>query len=252
MALPQGAGLSRLAGLLADETRAGFCLALLDGRAWTAGELARHAGVVPSTASAHLNQLVDGGLLTQEHQGRHRYVRLAGPEVAYLIEQLAAHVSTPAPAPRPLRGASASRALARARTCYDHLAGRLGVAVTDAMTDRGLIQQGAGFALTDRGIAWLEALAIDVAALRSARRPLARPCLDWTERRTHLAGAAGAALYRHFLEHAWIERIGSHRAVRLTSAGRTALLDLLGIEPADLDPADPARARPCPPAAATG
>src|SRR6266508_3730069 len=131
--MTSSAQLAGFAGLLADDTRAAFCLALLDGRAWTAGELARHASVARSTATEHLNRLIAGGLLTEERQGRHRYVRLAGPEVATLIEDLSAFL-TPAPTPpRTLRAASASAAMARARTCYDHFAGRLGVALTDAM-----------------------------------------------------------------------------------------------------------------------
>src|SRR3954470_13036457 len=131
-------GLARWAGLLADETRAGFLLALLDGRAWTAGELARHAGVAASTTSEHLGKLVAGGLLAEERQGRHRYVRLADAGVAQLVEDLAAQAGpVVAPRPRTLRESGAGSAMARGRTCYDHLAGRLGIAVTDALTGRG-------------------------------------------------------------------------------------------------------------------
>jgi DNA-binding transcriptional ArsR family regulator len=229
------AELARLAGLLADGTRAAFCLALLDGRAWTAGELAGHAGVAPSTATGHLNRLIDGGLLAERRQGRHRYVQLAGPHVAELLEDLTAHLD-PAPTPvRSLRAATASAALARGRTCYDHLAGRLGVAVTDAMTRTGLLQQSNGFALTDDGIAWLTtALGIEPAALRPTRRQLVRGCLDWTERRPHLAGAAGARICERFLERGWITRIGSGRAVRVSRSGESALRDLLGIDAAAL------------------
>uniref|UniRef100_UPI0015F090D3 ArsR/SmtB family transcription factor n=1 Tax=Streptomyces sp. WELS2 TaxID=2749435 RepID=UPI0015F090D3 len=156
---PRAAGLAALAGLIADRTRAACLLALLDGRAWTAGELARHAGVAPSTLSEHLDRLVAGGLLAQERQGRHRYVRLAGARVAQLVEDLAAQVS-PAEAVRPPRGlreASAGAAMARGRTCYDHLAGRLGITVTDALTERGLLRQDTGFALTDAGVEWFAA-----------------------------------------------------------------------------------------------
>src|SRR4051794_9051183 len=124
-----------VAGALADRTRASFCLALLDGRAWTAGELARHAGVARSTASEHLDRLVAAGLVSEEHQGRNRYVRLADDEVAELVEHLGARAPGQAPVSS-LRAASARDAVARARTCYDHLAGRLGGALTDAMADR--------------------------------------------------------------------------------------------------------------------
>lgn len=235
-----GSGLARLAGLLADDTRALFCLALLDGRAWTAGELARLAHVAPSTAGEHLDKLVAGGLLAQERQGRHRYMRLAGPSSARLVEELAAHAGPP-PAARSLREASANTAMARARTCYDHLAGRLGVAVTDALLERGLLRQeaglavtGAGFAVTGAGLGWFGGLGIDLGARPYGRRPQARACLDWTERRPHLAGAAGAALCRHALEAGWCERIGTRRALRVTDAGRHALHELLGLTGADL------------------
>ncbi|WP_327182187.1 ArsR/SmtB family transcription factor [Streptomyces sp. NBC_01334] len=260
-------GLAALAGLVADETRAVCLLALLDGRAWTAGELARHAGVAPSTLSEHLGKLVAGGLLAEERQGRHRYVRLADTRVAQLVEDLAAQVAPrPAHRPRTLRAASAGSAMARGRTCYDHLAGRLGIAVTDALTAHGLLsavsepggrsdgkeagpaaggpaapaspkgppassasrERATGFLLTEAGLRWFEGSGI--ALDRATRRPLARACLDWTERRPHLAGAAGAALCRHALDAGWCVRIGSERAVKVTAVGERALAELLGIE----------------------
>ncbi|MFJ1900646.1 MULTISPECIES: ArsR/SmtB family transcription factor [unclassified Streptomyces] len=232
MAYPDPAA-PRLAALLADETRAVFCLALLDGRAWTAGELARHASVAPSTASEHLGKLVAGGLLAEERQGRHRYLRLAGEQVAHLVEELAGREAPGAAArPRTLGASGADSALARGRTCYDHLAGRLGLAVTDAMTARGLLRQDTGFALTDAGLDWFGALGIGLET--RSRRPLVRGCLDWTERRPHLAGAAGAALCRHVLESGWCVRIGSGRAVRATPDGERALAARLGIDPATI------------------
>ncbi|MER5375355.1 winged helix-turn-helix domain-containing protein [Streptomyces sp. NPDC002553] len=225
--------LARLAGLLADETRAACLLALLDGRAWTAGELARHAGVAASTLSEHLGKLVAGGLLAEERQGRHRYVRLADARVAQLVEDLAAQVAPDAvAAPRGLRASSVGSALARGRTCYDHLAGRLGIAVTDALTARGLLLQETGFALTRAGLRWFDGAGI--ALDRTGRRPLARACLDWTERRPHLAGVAGAALCRHAFDSGWCERIGSERAVRVTASGERALNELLGVDRAAL------------------
>ncbi|MGW3425419.1 ArsR/SmtB family transcription factor [Streptomyces phaeochromogenes] len=227
------AGLAALASLVADETRAGFLLALLDGRAWTAGELARHAGVAASTASEHLGKLVSGGLLAEERQGRHRYVRLADARVAQLVEDLAAQVApTTAVRPRSLREAGAGSAMARGRTCYDHLAGRLGIAVTDALTGLGLLRQDTGFALTDEGVRWFDVLGVPL--VRTGRRPLARACLDWTERRPHLAGIAGAALCRHALDTGWCVRIGSERAVKVTAEGERALSELLGIQPETL------------------
>lgn len=227
---PQAHRLARLAALIADETRAACLLALLDGRAWTAGELARHAGVAASTLSEHLGKLVAGGLLTQERQGRHRYVRLADARVAHLVEDLAAQVSPDPdsfPRPRNLRESSAGSAMARGRTCYDHFAGRLGIALTDALTSRRLLRQDTGFALTDAGLAWFEDMGILLD--RKGRRPLARGCLDWTERRPHLAGVAGAALCRHALDAGWCVRIGSERAVKVTATGERALAEHLGI-----------------------
>jgi DNA-binding transcriptional ArsR family regulator len=231
---PQAPRLARLAALIADETRAACLLALLDGRAWTAGELARHAGVAASTVSEHLGKLVAGGLLVDERQGRHRYVRLADARVAHLVEDLAAQVSPDpdgpdaARRPRNLRESSAGSAMARGRTCYDHFAGRLGIALTDALTSRHLLRQDTGFALTDAGLTWFEDAGIPLD--HEGRRPLARACLDWTERRPHLAGVAGAALCRHALDAGWCVRIGSERAVKVTATGERVLTELLGID----------------------
>lgn len=226
--------LAAVAALLADRTRAAMCLALLDGRAWTAGELATQTGVAPSTATEHLHRLIDGGLVTERRQGRHRYVQLAGPDVAELLEDLAARsLRRPTP-PRGLRAVTAHEALRRGRTCYDHLAGRLGVAVTDAMTGADLLDQTGGFALTPAGVSWFTGtLGVPRDGLRNGRRPLARGCLDWTERRQHLAGVAGAKLCETFLDNRWVTRVGSDRAVRLTPAGRAALRDLLGLSLSD-------------------
>jgi DNA-binding transcriptional ArsR family regulator len=232
---PAAIALAAVARLLADDTRATFCLALLDGRAWTAGELARLARVAPSTASGHLDRLVAGGLLTEERQGRHRYLRLAGPHVAELIEDLASYLDPVPVAANSLRGVNASRALARPRTCYDHLAGRLGVAVTEAMSRRGLLEQRTGFALTEAGLGWLTGpLGLDPATLVPGRRPLARACLDWTERRPHLAGVAGARLCGRVMERGWAVRIDSGRALQVTPSGLRALHHLLGLDAAAL------------------
>ncbi|MDI3417726.1 ArsR/SmtB family transcription factor [Streptomyces luteolus] len=219
--------LADTARLLADPTRAAFCQALLDGRAWTAGELARHADVRPSTASEQLSRLVKGGLLTEERQGRHRYVRLAGPEAAALIEALASYAPD-TPRPRNLHQSVRLGAEARARTCYDHLAGQLGVALADAMIARNLVADDAGLAVTPEGRAWL-AESLHYEHPRGSRRPLVRGCLDWTERRPHLAGALGAALCAAALDRSWVRRVGSGRAVRVTEAGREAFGELLGV-----------------------
>jgi DNA-binding transcriptional ArsR family regulator len=230
-----GAELASTARLLADNTRATFCLALLDGRAWTPTELARHAGVAPSTATEHLNAMVAGELLTEERQGRHRYVRLADPQVAELIEALAAAAPLqPSPAARTLSADSRRRALAHARTCYDHLAGRVGVAIADAMTERKLVDWEQGLRLTPAGEHWLAELAIEVST--PAKRPALRSCLDWTERRPHLAGAVGAALCRHALDTSWIKRVGTSRAVVVTPTGRRMFGERLGLSEQILTP----------------
>ncbi|MDJ1131861.1 ArsR/SmtB family transcription factor [Streptomyces iconiensis] len=221
-------GLAAVAGLLADGTRAAFCLALLDGRAWTATELARHAGVAPSTATEHLNALVRGGLFSEVRQGRHRYVRLADSRIASLVENLASLAPERPAAPAPSLSASGrKRALAYARTCYDHLAGTVGVAVTDAMTGRRLLDWEQGLRLTRAGTDWLDGLGVTVAS--GTRRPSVRSCLDWTERRPHLAGAVGAALCSHALEAVWLVPVGTTRALTLTPLGQEALAENLGL-----------------------
>lgn len=219
--------LAAFAALLADSTRASFCMALLDGRSWTAAELARHARVAASTATEHLNLLVAGGLLVQERRGRCRYVRLANADAAELIENLASMAPWRNEPARSLRTATRHQALARARTCYDHLAGALGVAITDAMTARGLLDWGQGLTLTVQGTTWLASLGITLPT--TTRRPAVRSCLDWTERRPHLAGAAGAALCRHAIDAGWVVRTGTSRAVAVTDIGHRALREHLSL-----------------------
>jgi DNA-binding transcriptional ArsR family regulator len=224
-ALPAGQDIARFTRLLSDPTRAAVCSALMDGRAWTAGELASVTGVGASIMSEHLTQLVAGGLLREERQGRYRYVRLAGPEIAELLElvgNLAGRTHQPGTGYRRVR---AAQSLREARTCYDHLAGELGLAVTDAMVARGfLLYQDSTMALTERGRQWLDhnGVALDP----SSRRPEAKACLDWTERRHHLAGRAGAAVCTHLFEIGGITRGTPKRAVRLTDSGRAWLQDL--------------------------
>jgi DNA-binding transcriptional ArsR family regulator len=221
--------LAAVAGLLADRTRAAVCTTLLDGQMWTAGDLARSAGVSASTMSEHLTRLIDGGLLTEHRQGRHRYVALIGAHVAATLEQLLT-LTEPAPPARSLREVSTREALRWGRTCYDHLAGRLGVAMTEAMIARRLLDD--ELALTPKGERWLaDLLGSEVAP---TRRPRTRACLDWTERRHHLAGAAGAHLCSELFARGWIRRTGTGRPVRTTTTGDEALQQLLGFDPARL------------------
>ena len=210
--------LAQVAALLADKTRAAFCGALLDGRAWTANELAQLAHVAPSTASEHLTRLIEGGLLAEHRQGRHRYVSLAGPHVAELLETMTAFAG-PGPSPRGLRAASASEAMARGRTCYDHLAGKLGIALKSGLLNLGVATP--DLAITEPGLVWLKELGFE-----PSKRQVSRACLDWTERVPHLAGAAGAHLCTVFFKRGWTKRIGTTRAVMLTPAGEQGWREL--------------------------
>ncbi|WAL63647.1 helix-turn-helix domain-containing protein [Amycolatopsis cynarae] len=211
--------LAEVAAVLADQSRATMCLALLDGRAWTVGELAKAAGISPSTASEHVTRLRDAGFVTGARQGRHSYVRITDPQVAELIEQLAQHAER-----RPVQGLRESvraRRLSFARTCYDHLAGALGVAVRDGMLRTGLVDLASGLTLTARGREVLAELGVPVPAPRD--RPLLRECLDWTERREHFGGALGAALLGHAVAEGWLDR-KPHRAIVLRRTGPFARL----------------------------
>ena len=224
----EGQELAAWARMLADGTRATVCLALLDGRAWTATELARVAQVSRPTISEHLNLLVEGGLLTEVRQGRHRYVKLAGPDTAELIEGLAALAPRRTEVANSLSAVSKRDAFARARTCYDHLAGKLGVALADAMTERGLLDWSDGIALTPSGLAWLEDLGIQVEPRRG--RAVVRSCLDVTERRPHIAGALGAALLHHYKEQRWLSAVPESRKLLVTPLGSDMFARVFGIE----------------------
>lgn len=217
--------------LIGEPARAAMLDALMDGRALTAGELAGVAGITPQTASGHLARLSDANLLAVERQGRHRYHRLASAEVADLIESVARIAAVTLPQTRrPVTGPRDAQ-MRLARTCYDHLAGGLGVAVTDALVAKGVIafDDGAGIVAPD-GLDRLAALGIAVDdAARRTTRPLCRPCLDWSERRPHLAGRLGAAVCRHFLERHWVTRIADSRALFITPMGRQALRAEFGI-----------------------
>jgi len=222
------ADLASIGSLLADDARATMILTLLGGDAIPAGELARRAGVSPSGASAHLKRLREGGLITQERAGRHRYFRLASHELAEALESLARVAPV-----RPVSGfreSEATRSLKHARTCYDHLAGELGVGVADALVECGMLTRAdAAFALTGDGARWFTALGIDLDALNGSRRSFARACVDWSERRPHVAGSLGAALADGFFARRWIRRLPGGRAVAVTLNGRAWLARELGL-----------------------
>jgi DNA-binding transcriptional ArsR family regulator len=220
-----------VAGLIGDPTRAAMLDSLLDGRALPASELAYLARVSPQTASAHLAKLVEGKLLAVETHGRHRYYRLAGAHVAQVLEALT--TLAPPVQVRSLRQSDLLKEVRHARTCYDHLAGQLGVELTRTFMVRGFLREADGeYRITEEGKRWFSDFGIDVEAIRKKRRSLARPCLDWSERRHHLAGALGAALADRLFELGWIVRVPSSRAVRITEKGREHLAQQLGIEAA--------------------
>ncbi|MDJ0389114.1 helix-turn-helix transcriptional regulator [Roseomonas sp. E05] len=233
------AAFAETAALVGDPARASMLAALMDGRALTVTELARVAGIAPQTASGHLARLTEAGLLAVERQGRHRYHRLATPAVAQMLEGImAVAAGGEGTAGRPRRAPAMvgprDQALRSARTCYDHLAGQLAVAMADRMVARGQLELAPdGGALTAAGADFLKGLGLDVEPFprHSRRRVFCRPCLDWSERRPHIAGALGAALCRHCFAQGWLRRIEGTRAVRVTPAGRLALGRAFGLEP---------------------
>lgn len=218
-----------MAKLLASPARSSIAGALMCGRQLTAGELARIAGVGASTASEHLAELVAGGLVSVHRQGRYRYFAVAGPEVAEALESLAR--ICPTTPVRSLRASKEAEALSFARTCYDHRAGRLGVLVLEALVDhQWLADHAGGYDVTPLGRDRLAAVDVDPEAVRGQRRRFAYPCLDWTDRHFHLAGALGAAITAAFVSNDWLRRDSRHRALDVTSAGAEGLQALLGID----------------------
>jgi DNA-binding transcriptional ArsR family regulator len=216
---------AEIAAAVGDPARATMLHALMDGRALTAGELARTASITPQTASGHLSRMTRLGLLRVERQGKHRYHRLASAAVAQMLESLMQVAMQVLPPGKPVSVGPREAALRTARTCYDHLAGRLGVALADSLQGLGHVAIGEETAdLTPQGLAFLADLGLDpdrLAPRSSARagRILCRPCLDWSERRPHLAGLVGAALCGHALAAGWIRRMPESRAVLVTPAG---------------------------------
>src|SRR5205814_209837 len=202
--------------------------ALLGGRALTASELAFAAGVSPQTASGHLGKLLGARLLLLARQGRHRYYRLAGPQVGQMIESIM-NVALAGP-PRFQPKSKLDDKLRHARTCYDHIAGLLGVALAERLCEREFVILGeeAG-EVTAAGADFLSNLGVDLSAARAKRRVFCRPCLDWTERRAHIGGAVGAALASRCFELNWIERVRDSRALAITPAGRRGLMDILDL-----------------------
>ncbi len=206
-----------VAALVGDPARANILCALLDGRALTASELAYAAHVTPQTASGHLAKLAAARLIVPAQQGRHRYFHLAGVHVAAMIESITAVAAIAPPRLRPVRIEAGMRA---ARMCYDHIAGQLGVTLADALREQGHIEfADDGGIVTPSGEAFFARLGVDISAARSSRRVFCRPCIDWSERRAHLAGAVGAALAARLMELRWIARKRGSRALSITPIG---------------------------------
>jgi DNA-binding transcriptional ArsR family regulator len=226
--------LSEIAALMGDPARAAMLQLLMDGRAHTASELALTAGITAQTASGHLARLLEADLLAARAQGRNRFYRLASTEVAHAIESLMALAGTRA---EPASKSAAWRRdpdLRYCRTCYDHLAGQVGIAVTDSLTQHGHLEPRGprDWKLTDTGELFCQRLGVDLAGARKAgSRHFARQCLDWSERRPHISGALGAAIADTFFKKGWAERLRRGRTVRLTESGRRALSRDFGAAP---------------------
>jgi DNA-binding transcriptional ArsR family regulator len=226
--------IAEVAAVVGEPARAAMLTALMDGRALTAAELATVAGITPQTASAHLARLLAADLVTVERQGRHRYHRLASPGVARMLEGLMQHASNTDWAKRAPRTGPRDEALRQARTCYDHLAGQLGVAIADTMLARGHIEieDDAGL-ITEAGKRFFARVGLELPEARRGRlvaRPLCRLCLDWSERRPHLAGRLGAAICRHGFDQGWLRRIDGTRAVAVTPKGQAELKNVFRID----------------------
>jgi DNA-binding transcriptional ArsR family regulator len=226
--MTHGPYVAEAASLMGDPTRANMLAALMDGRALTATELGLVAGVAPSTASGHLAKLIEGRLISVTASGRHRYYRLASAAVAQVLENLMA-LSIEGP-PRYRPKSRCDDAMAQARTCYDHFAGKLGVALADGFAARNyILLNEEGGLVTDTGRSFLGGIGVELETRRGSRRAFCRPCLDWSERRWHIGGVVGAAIARRSFELGWTERQKLGRAVTITTAGERALEHLLGV-----------------------
>jgi len=221
--------IAEIAALVGDPARATMVSALLDGRAMTASELALAARIRPQTASSHLAKLTEAGLLSVVRSGRHRHFRLASETVVEMIEGIVAVALMKRPRYRPL--SRHARALSAARICYDHLAGRLSVDLTDALVARKYVVLDANAAeITAAGARFLSRFGIELPAWPSTRRHSARLCLDWTDRRPHIAGAVGAALTQRYFDLRWMERLERSHAIVVTPRGRRGFQETFGVD----------------------
>jgi DNA-binding transcriptional ArsR family regulator len=220
--------MAELGALLGDPARASILTALIDGRALTATELAQLAGVAPQTASGHLAKLTAANLLDLQKQGKHRYYRVASPLVAGMLENVMSVAAVQLP-PRRTPSSRLDEAMRTARTCYDHIAGRLGVAIADTLVTCGyVLLADDGGEVTPAGADFLAAFGATVSP-KGLRRVFCRPCLDWSERRWHIAGAVGAAVCNRCIDLHWIERRESTRALTITAKGQHGFADRFGV-----------------------
>lgn len=230
------ASITDIGAVVGDHARAAMLLALMDGRAYTASELARVAAITPQTASAHLRRLCDAGLVAVQAQGRHRYHRLASGQVADMLEGIMRVAGQGRPRPRPVRRGPRDAAMRRARTCYRHLAGELAVAITAHLLAAGYLDaRPDGWHLAPAGAAFLGSLSRPLAGAleRHGEVPAARfcrGCLDWSERRPHVAGVIGEAMLQGFLEDRWLRRTDGSRALAITTEGRLRLREHFSID----------------------
>ena len=225
-----GISVAEIGALVGDVARANMLHALMAGRALTAGELAWVGGVAAPTASEHLSKMVEARLIIVQKQGRHRYYSLASAAVAHMLEGIAAVAAIQSP-PRHRPASRIDNALRTGRLCYDHLAGHLGVALADSLVEKNCVLLSVdGGIVTPAGRRFLGDWGIDLGEAELERRHFCRPCLDWSERRNHLAGAVGAALAARCFDLGWIERTKDSRAVAVTQAGRSGFKERFGIE----------------------
>jgi DNA-binding transcriptional ArsR family regulator len=225
--MKDGPDIARIGALIGDPARANILNALMSGKALTASELAMEAGITGQTASSHLKKLMEGGLLAQAKQGRHRYFTIAGPQVGAVLEAMMGLAATKGH----LRTRTGPRdpAMRAARVCYDHLAGDMAVRIFDSLQSRAFVTVSTGkggLELTSDGALFMSGIDIDLKALAGSRRPLCRSCLDWSERRDHLAGSLGAALLTKFQDNGWLRRETGTRIVTISAQGHAALNEL--------------------------
>lgn len=229
---------ARVAALVSEDSRAAILTALMDGRLHPAGELAYMARIKPQTASFHLSKMVSANVVTVLKQGRHRYYGVQSPEVAQVLETLLS-IAPPVKI-KSLSQASEDKAMRFARTCYDHLAGNLGIQLTDSLIKEGIIfEEENEFVVTEKGEKFFKDFHIELEMVKKKRRSFAHKCLDWSERRYHLAGALGNALLERLLVLKWVHRVPNTRSIKITSEGKKGFKEIFSIDLSNTDTKNP-------------